>query len=157
MWDPETWELTPVREIHAQRFQSLDALADQLSSLYDIPKENLAATKIISVWNFFRVQLQYGKFEELSGRPSYLAEHPFYLSTDGLLFVIRDKSKSARELTPLEVKEFGFDEYQEAIVQNGAMKGTALPVKEKALKITVKKKKRRMLNPNFGKGGGDLL
>lgn len=40
-----------------------------------------------------------------------MAADPFYLSTDGLLFVFKDSSLPVRELTDEEAKLYGFDDY----------------------------------------------
>ena len=55
VWNPSTWELSPVEEMFVHRFWTLEEFASKLEEKFGIQKENLLLTKIISVWNFYRV------------------------------------------------------------------------------------------------------
>jgi len=99
--------------------------------------------------NFFRVQLPYEKWFGLSGNEDFLASNPFYLSTDGLLIVAKDKSLIERDLTEAEKKAFGCDEFENAIfVTTNSGKRGHMP-KEKAMKINVKKKMKSPMDGGF--------
>ena len=89
-WDPVSWELTQIKEIFVWWYMTLNEFGTIMSSMLDIPLENIQACKIISMWNFYWVQLPYETWQSLKGSNNYLAADPFYLSTDGLLFVFKD-------------------------------------------------------------------
>lgn len=77
-----------------------------------IELEHMACTKINSAWNFHRVQLPYESWNNLNKNSNFLASAPFYISTDGLLFIIKDTSKMERELTEEEKDMFNSGEYE---------------------------------------------
>lgn len=63
-------------------------------------------TKINSAWNFHRVQLPYENWTKLAENESlFLQASPYYVSTDGIFFIIRDSTNEEREMTK-EEKEF---------------------------------------------------
>jgi hypothetical protein len=82
---------------------SLKEMASLISQRTDIAAENIMVTKISSPWNFHRVELPFtdwmhiGKDNEFS--TNVLQSAPFYISTDGILFVIKDSSIDGRDMT----------------------------------------------------------
>ncbi|CAI2367721.1 unnamed protein product [Moneuplotes crassus] len=139
-WNPETWQITPMKELVVKRYSTLDEFSHILAKEYpDIQRENMECCKIMSY--FFRVQLPYEKWYGLANQEDFLASNPFYLSTDGLLLFVKDKTLVERELTEEEKKEYGCQEYENAIFVTSS-KGKRGVFKEKAMKINVKKKKK---------------
>lgn len=80
-------------------------------------------TKIISPWNFHRVELPYLEWVQLQAplntlnecddiSVNFLSSSPFYLSTDGILFVIYDNKLSIREMTLDEKDKYRCDEFE---------------------------------------------
>lgn len=142
-WNPSTWEISPMKELLVKRYSTLDDFSHILAKEYpEIDRKNIECCKVN---NFFRVQLPYEKWFELNQNENFLASNPFYLSTDGLLLIIKDKTIPERELTEEEKKQFGCDEYENAIfaTTGGGKRGYA---KEKAMKINVKKKKKNKMD-----------
>ena len=115
-WDPSSWQLSEPKEIFIKKNATLEELAHALSIIFPhIPIENLSCTKINSAWNFHRVQLPYETWHELKDNTNFLSSGPFYLSTDGLLFIIKDNSKMERELTEQEKDLYNCGEYENQI------------------------------------------
>jgi hypothetical protein len=79
---------------------TLDEFASLISTRLGV--HNIAACKIASVWNFGRVQLPYESWVELTGNQAFMASTPYYMRTDGLLFVVKDTSEQERAMTPAE-------------------------------------------------------
>ena len=105
-WSPETWKITPMKEIIVKRYSTMEDFSYILAKEFpEIERENLECCKINSY--FFRVQLPYEKWYCLANREDFLASNPFYLSIDGSLIFAKDKSLIERELTEEEKKEFG--------------------------------------------------
>jgi len=48
------------------------------------------ACKISSSWNFGRVQLPSEQWNLLNENQAFMASAPFYMNTDGLLFIIKN-------------------------------------------------------------------
>jgi len=48
----------------------------------------------------------------MSGNSNFIASAPFYVSTDGLLFVVRDRSKKERPMTDQEIVKFRSAEFE---------------------------------------------
>lgn len=92
---------------------------------------------------FFRVQLPYEKWYGLIGNESFMASNPFYLSTDGLLLIVKDRTLTERGLTDEEKKEFRYAEYETAIFATTSGGKRGYVPKEKAIKINVKKKQKK--------------
>lgn len=138
-WNPSTWELSPMKEIVVKRYSTLNNFSHVIKNSYpSIELENIECCKIMST--FFRVQLPYEKWYDLAHKEDFLASNPFYLSTDGLLMIVKDKSLKERELTDEERKEFGCAEYESAIFTTTAKGKRVYGAKEKSMKINVKKK-----------------
>ena len=109
-WDPTTWALSNPYEIFLPKTATLEELSQLISSYFPyITKENMYCTKINSPWNFHRVQLPYETWYSLNGNSNFIASAPFYVSTDGLLFIIKDISKTERELTEEEKEAYNCD------------------------------------------------
>jgi len=92
---------------------SLSEFADLLSPYFPhIDKTQLQCTKISSPWNFHRVQLPFENWHTLYENSLVLVSGPFYVSTDGLLFIVRDGSIPERELTNDEKEMFHVAEFE---------------------------------------------
>jgi hypothetical protein len=130
VWHPDTWELEPPRELWIRRSSTLEEVAVVLSTLLGIAPENLVAAKINSPWNFHRVQLPFVDWVKLSGAAkgkddlsqNPITNAPFYLSTDGILFVVRDSSKVEREMSGDERELYRCEAFEELIAAGGALK-----------------------------------
>lgn len=71
-------------------------------------------------------------------------QEPFYLSTDGILFIVKDSTKPSREMTADEKELYKCQEYEEWLMSGGA-KGNQSQSKpnkkqEKGITIVVKTK-----------------
>jgi hypothetical protein len=140
-WNPSTWALSEMKEIIVKRYSTMDNFSYVINREFPwLERKNIECCKIMT--NFFRVQLPYEKWYGLIDSEDFLASNPLYLSTDGLLIIVKDNSEPERELTEEEKKEFGWAEYENAIfvTTKGGKKGYV--AKEKAMKINVKKKKK---------------
>ena len=100
-WNPSTWELTQMKEIIVKRYSTMDDFSYVLEKEYPfILRKDIEWCKVIS--NFFRAQLPYEKWYGWWGTENFLASNPFYLSTDGLLLIVKDRTLIERELTEEE-------------------------------------------------------
>ena len=149
VWQSDTWELGPPIELWVKRGSTLEEMAAVLSSTLGVPAETLMAAKINSPWNFHRVQLPFVDWVKLSGAAqgkvdvskSPISNAPFYLSTDGILFIVRDFSKQERDMTSDERALYRCEDYEEMMASGGALKegkGGKRPG-EAGVKITVVK------------------
>eukprot|EP00831_Metopus_contortus_P079410 TRINITY_DN7897_c0_g1_i2.p1 TRINITY_DN7897_c0_g1~~TRINITY_DN7897_c0_g1_i2.p1 ORF type:complete len:259 (-),score=51.37 TRINITY_DN7897_c0_g1_i2:47-823(-) len=137
-WDPSTWELSPLKEIYIERNNTLEILGAKISSLLAIPPEVLQCCKISSPWSFSRIQLPHEKWTTLSGNSAYLCSAPFFLTTDGCLFIVKNKEKKERDLTEEERQRFAAFDYE--VIPSEEKKSNPRGLhKEKAMVITVKK------------------
>jgi hypothetical protein len=50
-----SWVLESVKEVFVRRYMTLNDFGVLMSAELNIPVENIEASKIISMWNFFRV------------------------------------------------------------------------------------------------------
>ena len=97
LWDPNTWNLTSIKEMYVERTCTLAVFAAMVSSIYDIPvsfiinyneqTKNITCCKISSAWNFSKVQLPHETWHTLEGNDGYIGSNPFFLTTDGTMFV----------------------------------------------------------------------
>ena len=78
-----------------------------------------------------RGELETEKFTKANNNFHYLSGQPWYLTSDGSLFIIRDKDEEIRPMTKEEKKKYGTR-------TTGGWKYES--PKEKSLKIRVKKK-----------------
>jgi hypothetical protein len=143
-WNSGTWELSETRELFVKRGMDFGNFTATLGQKFPhIPLENLECTKINSVWNFHRVQLPHEKWVKLTEATGYLNSAPFFLSTDGLLFIVKDSSHIERDLTMEERILFGFDEWESSMASTTSSSFSGKKNYnfggEKALHITVKK------------------
>ena len=98
MWDPETWELSELKEIFIDKTMALAQFGECLLSIYpELNLESLQVTKISSPWYFNRVQLPYETWHGVVDAEQLLCSAPFYVSVDGLLFIIKDGRKKMEE------------------------------------------------------------
>ena len=100
-WNPATWELSQMKEIIVKRYSTMNDFSYVLEKEFPfILRKDIECWKVIS--NFFRAQLPYEKWYGLWGTDNFLASNPFYLSTDGLLLIVKDRTLIERELTEEE-------------------------------------------------------
>ena len=109
----------------------------------------MECVKINSSWNFSRVQLPYEQWQALQGSECFMASAPFYVQTDGLFFVIRDRTKDGREMTEEEKAMYKSDDYENqmfaAPIIKSRMGPDGKPITytgrvEHGIKITVKQR-----------------
>ena len=113
-WDPETWELTDLKEIFIDKTMSLAQFGERLLQIYpDFTLDTLQVTKISSPWYFNRVQLPYEGWHGVVDSEQLLCSAPFYVSVDGLLFIIKDSRKKMEEPSEEERKKYGMEEGKE--------------------------------------------
>lgn len=140
-WDPSTWQLSDPKEIYIPKNATLDQLGRVLNTHFPhIAFEDVSCTKINSAWNFHRVQLPFEAWHTLKDNQNFVASGPFYVSTDGLLFIIKDNSKVERYLTEEEKYFYNCGEYENQIFTSSTNKQNGKNCnKEKGITITVKK------------------
>ena len=144
-WNPQTWSLSAPVEIWINKKATIAQFADTLSTTLGIPVENLVCTKINSPWNFHRIQLpfiQEIKLDDPAVSSSFLTSSPFYLSTDGILFIVRNNQNALRDMTPEEKDLYRCEEFENQMFSGAVAGGGFRKVvnKEAAVKITVKAK-----------------
>ena len=74
----------------------------------------------------------------MEGNDGYLGAAPFFLTTDGTMFVIKNSAAKERVLSEEERKAYAAFDYELA-AGDGKASGTTHVKKEKAMIITVKK------------------
>lgn len=141
----ETWQLSMPREIWISKKSSLLQMADTLAAEFGIQRERILLTKINSPWSFHRVILPFAEWVQISDNSccdSYVHSSPFYLSTDGILFIIRDSADDQREMTADEKLIFHCEEFESQMFAGGSTSKhpKGYRPQEAAVKITVKKK-----------------
>ena len=94
-WDTNTWALDMPRELWVDKRATVEEFAKVISESYGIEMKDLLVTKINSSWSFHRVILPFSEWVHMQAEEhstSYLHSAPFYVSTDGLLFIVRKLS-----------------------------------------------------------------
>ena len=71
------------------------------------------------------MQLPYENWTKLYNNEDFFASAPYYASTDGLLFIVRDSSKTEREMTMEERELYKSDDFELAMFSAGGGKGGA--------------------------------
>lgn len=121
---------------------TLDMLADVLSHQFpQIERKTLLCTKINSSWNFSRVQLPFEQWVSLNGSQDFFQAAPFYVSTDGILFIVKDGSVQEREMTAEERELYRSDDFEANTFAAGSAptgKRSYKGPKEKGVTIKVK-------------------
>lgn len=112
-WNPATWQLDHPIELFIDKEATLADFANLLSTLYpDLPASEIQCTKINSPWNFHRVELPFVQWVSLSESNNYISSNPFYLSTDGILFIIRDNRVEMRDMTSQEREMYRCEDFE---------------------------------------------
>ena len=148
VWDPSDWTMSELVEIYVPKCATLNSFGLILHSNFPhIDLANIECTKISSSWNFSRVQLPFENWTSLVGNQEFVASAPYYVSTDGIFFVIRDKTKDGREMTPDEKAIYRSDDFENRMM-SGPVTRTRIgadgkPIRytgpiEHGIKITVK-------------------
>ena len=123
LWHPDTWQLDAPFELWISKMASLSEFAATISSKLKIPSEKIHCAKINSPWNFHRVELPFISWinltSEQQGKNS-IVQDPFYLSTDGNLFIVKDASIESREMTDDEKLLYKCEEYEQWLMAGGA-------------------------------------
>lgn len=123
LWHPQEWTLDAPFEVWMPKLGSLQEFAAILSSRTGIPLEHIHCAKINSPWNFHRVELPFISWiqlcSEAQGKNS-ISQDPFYLSTDGILFVVKDARVESREMSAEEKELYKCQEYEEWLMSGGA-------------------------------------
>ena len=106
--------------------------------------KTIECAKISSAWIFHRVQLPFETWQKLGENKNTLCSAPFYISTDGILLILKDSSLMERELTEDEKTKFHYEEFETMMMTKEGGSGvdgkTVRAFKEKAMKIKVKSK-----------------
>ena len=134
------------REIWVNNMATLKDFAEALSKCYNIPIENILATKINSPWSFHRVVLPFADWvhvSDVNNSEAYMHSSPFYLSTDGILFIIRDSQTELRDMTQVEKDMYHCHEFESQMFVGTQKDGTGKKAykPEAGVKITVMAKK----------------
>ena len=112
-WDPSDWSLTDFVELFVPKQATLAELGLLLVAKFpNIDLANIECTKINSTWNFSRVQLPYAVWKKLENSTDFVNNAPFYVSLDGLFFVIKDSSKQIRDMTAEEELMYKSSDYE---------------------------------------------
>lgn len=112
-WDPSDWSLSDLVEVYIPKSATLNDFGEILSAKFGhIARDSIECTKINSSWNFSRVQLPYESWTSLHESELFMASAPYYVQTDGLFFVIKDKTKAGREMTDEEKEMYKSDDYE---------------------------------------------
>jgi hypothetical protein len=112
-WNQETWTLSDTKEIYINKSATLKDLAKSLESHFNIDQSLLSVCKINSPWNFHRVQLPFESWTPLIENSDLsLTSQPFYLSTDGILFILKDLSQTERDMTPQEKEDYHCKDFE---------------------------------------------
>ena len=145
-WDPSDWTMTDLVEVWVPKTATLSDFGAILHAKFtNIELANIECTKINSSWNFSRVQLPFESWNVLEqGSELYVASAPYYVQTDGLFFVIRDKTKEGREMTDEERDKYRSDDYENRMFAAPSSSGKPgaryVGRPEAGIKITVKSK-----------------
>jgi hypothetical protein len=139
VWNPSHWTLSEIYEIYVPKVSTLDLFASVLAARLPIERKHLKCAKINSSWNFSRVQLPFEQWVSLDGSTDYFSAAPFYVSTDGILFIVKDGSLPEREMTADERELYRSDDFEANTfaASSSKPKGKNGP-KEKGIKIKVK-------------------
>ena len=143
VWDPSAWTLSESVELYVPKMATLDDLAEVLASQFPhIAKQHLRCTKINSSWNFSRVQLPFEQWVSLDGSQDFFQAAPFYVSTDGILFIVKDSSLQEREMSAEERELYRSDDFEANTFAAGSApsggKRSNKGPKEKGVTIKVK-------------------
>lgn len=115
LFHPETWLLEKPTELWVNKNANIQELNNTIAKHFDISEECILLTKINSPWSFHRVILPFQEWVNISDaniKDSYLHSSPFYLSTDGILFILRDSRQNMREMTAEEKALYHCDEFE---------------------------------------------
>jgi len=136
------------------KIATLSEFSQILSSRVNIPSESIYCAKISSPWNFHRIELPFVDWVHLTselksekdqrGSTQYVSSQPFYLSTDGILFIVKDCTVDQRDMTPQEKLLYKCDEFEQWLMAGGSKQdGTSNKRKgagEQGVKIMVMSK-----------------
>jgi hypothetical protein len=123
LWHPDTWLLDAPFELWISKMASLSDFAAALAAKLSIPPEHIHSAKINSPWNFHRVELPFISWVNLTSEQqatNSIAQDPFYLSTDGILFIVKDARIESRDMTLDEKLLYKCEEYEQWLMAGGA-------------------------------------
>ena len=115
----DSWEFDMPRELWISNKSSLNDFALVLSKEMEVPPEDLLVTKINSPWSFHRVMLPFAEWVNLKDDNSFIHSAPFYLSTDGVLFIVRDARQPIREMTQYEKDMYRCADFETQMFSGG--------------------------------------
>jgi hypothetical protein len=139
LWRPDTWTLDVPQEIYLNKNANLGDFATALQKVY-LDISQVTCTKINSPWNFHRVELPFVEWVDLQQNASnFLSSNPFYLSTDGILFIVRDGSTEIRDMSAAERDLYRCEEFESQMFsKSDVAPGTKRKgMGEQGVKITV--------------------
>jgi ubiquitin C-terminal hydrolase len=133
-WSPSTWELFPSCEVVIDKHSTVEAFGKTLAEKYQIEESDLEACKITYTWNFMRTDLVKEHWQRTSRIFTTLTQSPWYLTIDGILFIIKDRREPLRELTEEERRRYTLS----TPTAGTSTSYTYKRPKEASVKITVK-------------------
>eukprot|EP01016_Furgasonia_blochmanni_P000858 TRINITY_DN10277_c0_g1_i3.p1 TRINITY_DN10277_c0_g1~~TRINITY_DN10277_c0_g1_i3.p1 ORF type:complete len:605 (+),score=136.12 TRINITY_DN10277_c0_g1_i3:113-1816(+) len=142
-WDPTTFDLSDWFEITVDRTLPLSTLAKKIAEQRpELKVENMMLTRVNALFTFSRLNLLDQEWLPINDEGQQIANHPFYISSDGLLFIVKDITKPQKQLTEEEAKTIGYvhREKPKKINYSDHKMRANIVEKEKGLKITVKRK-----------------
>lgn len=92
-FSPSTWGLSAAQEFHINKYWKLKDLGGFLSGAFSVPLKHIEITRITCTQVFCRTDLQAEQFVPLYKNTAHLASSPFFLSSEGGLFVIKDSTE----------------------------------------------------------------
>jgi hypothetical protein len=141
LWSPSTWEMTPTMHICIPKTSTMNdfslILAQKFPQITEL--KSLQMCKIASSWNFNRVSLPSEQWHNLFENENYMQSKPIFMSTDGLLFVVKNADEPLREMTEDEHIRFNTAQFEMNI------QGSELPIQ-----VTTGGNKRRTGAPEQG-------
>ena len=115
LWHQDTWDLDAPVELWLDKDANLGDFANEISEKLKISTNSICCTKINSPWNFHRVELPYIEWIQLTQEDTsrnLMSSNPFYLSTDGILFMVKDSSVEGREMTAEEKDLYRCEDFE---------------------------------------------
>jgi ubiquitin C-terminal hydrolase len=84
-WSPSTWDLSPPVQLFVNKYSGLEEIAKNLEITFQVPAQNLQATRITYLNNFIRGDLPDMDWVPLNS--DFIAGKPFFVESDGATFV----------------------------------------------------------------------
>eukprot|EP00357_Protocruzia_adherens_P000598 CAMPEP_0115029208 /NCGR_PEP_ID=MMETSP0216-20121206/36839_1 /TAXON_ID=223996 /ORGANISM="Protocruzia adherens, Strain Boccale" /LENGTH=1045 /DNA_ID=CAMNT_0002405699 /DNA_START=269 /DNA_END=3406 /DNA_ORIENTATION=- len=96
--DTSTWKFGKRVEVVIPKTGTLQEFGEKLAKGLDVPLENLLVMRLISTYSFSMHDLQTAQWVKLEGNKNSLCGTPWYLSYDGVLFIVKDATITSKPL-----------------------------------------------------------